>query len=240
MLGARAWVNSRPAELPRGADKRRTHALPYQLGARVGDEPMPFRTSQPGCHCTVAPRSLDHWATEAGDIIFNCKISMCMAVGCKWKVAIRPMLLSDVPIPWVNNIKYLGIVLVAGASLHVDWSYIKRKFYSSCNAVLSQCKYADEFVRLSLVRSMCLPLLTYCLGALDLPQYRVQDLGVCWNNCFRKIFHLNQWESVSEIQHYCGLVEIYGRSRTKFLLSLDRLENNPGFVKFWTTPEREY
>jgi len=91
-------------------------------------------------------------------------------------------MLLNVPIPWVNNIKYLGIVLVAGATLHVDCSYIKKKFYASCNAVLSRCKYADEFVRLSLVRSTCLPLLTYCLGAQDLPQYRVQDLGVCWND----------------------------------------------------------
>jgi len=31
------------------------------------------------------------------DIIFNCKKSMCMAVGSKWKTAISPMLLDDVP-----------------------------------------------------------------------------------------------------------------------------------------------
>jgi len=33
--------------LPRGAGKRRTHALPYQPGAWVGDKPMPFQTNQP-------------------------------------------------------------------------------------------------------------------------------------------------------------------------------------------------
>jgi len=37
------------------------------------------------------------------------------------------MLLDDVPIPWVKSIKYLGIVLVAGISLHVDCGYIKRQ-----------------------------------------------------------------------------------------------------------------
>jgi len=58
--------NSRHTKLPRGAGKRWTHALLYQPRAREGDEPMPFRTSQPGSHCTVAPRSLDHWAMEAG------------------------------------------------------------------------------------------------------------------------------------------------------------------------------
>ena len=53
--------NSRPTELPRGAGLTPT---PYRASQR--DEPMPFRTSQPGSNCTVAPRSLDHWATEAG------------------------------------------------------------------------------------------------------------------------------------------------------------------------------
>ena len=61
------------------------------------------------------------------NIIFNCKKSMCMAVGSKWKTAISPMLLDDVPIPWIKSIKYLGIVLVAGISLHVDCGYIKRQ-----------------------------------------------------------------------------------------------------------------
>jgi len=78
-----------------------------------------------------------------------------------------------------KSIKYLGIVLVAGISLHVDCGYIKRKFYASCYSIIAKCKNADEFLKLSLVKSMYLPLLTYCLGALDLPQYKVRDLGTC-------------------------------------------------------------
>ena len=37
------------------------------------------------------------------DIIFNCKKSMCMAVGSKWKTAISPMLLNDVPVTRVKE-----------------------------------------------------------------------------------------------------------------------------------------
>ena len=44
--------------------------------------------------------------------------------------------------------------------LHVDCGYVKRKFYAACNAVLADCKYANEFVKLHLVKSYCLPLLT--------------------------------------------------------------------------------
>ena len=79
---------------------------------------------------------------------------------------------------------------------------MKRKFYAACNAVLADCRYADEFVKLHLVKSYCLPLLTYCIGLLDLPSCTVKDLGVCWNDTFvRKIFGYNRWESVTELQY---------------------------------------
>ena len=161
------------------------------------------------------------------DIVFNCDKSFCMTVGCKWRVGISNMLLNDTQIAWVNNIKFLGMVLKSGANFQVDCAYIKRKFYVACNSVLAGCKYADEFVKLSLVKSKCLPLLTYCLGALVLTQSKVRDLGVCWNDCFRKIFKYNRWESVSELQQCCrepSFQCIYDKSRLNFLTSANTLK----------------
>ena len=126
---------------------------------------------------------------------------------------------------------------MAGISLHVDCGYIKRKFYASCNSIIAKCKNADEFVKLSLVKSMCLPLMTYCLGALDLPQYKVRDLGTCWNDSFCKIFHFNRWESDSEIQHYCGelsFVDMYNKYKAKFLSSIISTDYSPACVRIWT------
>ena len=57
---------------------------------------------------------------------------------------------------------------------------IKRAFYKAINGILSYCKTADEFVKLGLVKAYCLPLLTYCIGAIDLPASSVKDLAVCW------------------------------------------------------------
>ena len=138
------------------------------------------------------------------DIIFNYKKSCCMIIGSKRSCKVDNMLLNNVPIEWVDSIKYLGVVFTGGNRLIVDCSYVKRKFYAACNAVLVKCKHASDIIRLHLIKSYCLPLLTYCIGAIDLPHYKVRELGVCWNDCFRKIFHYNRWESVSELQYYCG------------------------------------
>ena len=75
------------------------------------------------------------------------------------------------------------------------------------SSILGHCKYADECVRLSLVKSFCVPPYTYCIGAVDVSDQQVKDLAVCWNDSFRRIFGYKRHESVKVLQFYCG--ELY-------------------------------
>ena len=157
------------------------------------------------------------------DIVFNCKKTVCMKVGSKWSCDISTMLLNGVSLEWVDSFKYLGIMLMNGRNLHIDCNYIKRKFYTATNSVLSKCKFAEEPLKLALVKATCLPILLYCLGALCLPQHRVRQLGVCWNDCFRKIFHYNRWDSVKELQYFCGELSfeyLYDLNKWNFLSNM--------------------
>ena len=151
-------------------------------------------------------------------LIFNSKKSVCCAFGsCS---AIDNMKIGDVSIAWVRSFKYLGITFNSDSKHSIDIEIIKRKFYAACNSVLSHCKGNNELVKLHLVKSYCLPLLTYCLGAIQVPQYKVRELGVCWNDCFRKIFRFQRWESVKELQWYLNELPfdyIYDLCRWKFL-----------------------
>ena len=88
--------------------------------------------------------------------------------------------------------------------LKIDTCHIKRAFYKACNGILSHCSTADVFVKLSLVKSYCLPVLIYCIGALNLLVAKIKDLGVCWNDRFRKLFGYKRLESVKEVQYFCG------------------------------------
>jgi hypothetical protein len=95
-------------------------------------------------------------------------------------------------------------------------------FYGALNSIFSRnsslaepvigCSWCGLFA--------CLPLLVYCLGALELTPSMVQELGVCWNNAFRKIFIYNRWESVKVLQYFCGCLDfthIYDLLRLRFL-----------------------
>ena len=108
----------------------------------------------------------------------------------------------------------------ARANLVVDVVPMKRRFYAALNSVFSRNSALVEPVKLHLVRSFCLPLLVYCLGALDLTTSMVQELGVCWNDAFRKSFSYNRWESVKLLQFFCGCLDfthIYDLLRLRFL-----------------------
>ena len=54
--------------------------------------------------------------------------------------------------------------------VEVDSTAIKRKFNSTCklSSVFQCCGSVSEIVRLQLVKSFCLPMLTHCIGALIL------------------------------------------------------------------------
>jgi len=138
------------------------------------------------------------------DIVFNAKKSVSVVFGKDCKYTIENLMLGEGEIPWVQSFKNLGIIFIYGSRMCINYNYIKRKFYTACNSILTFCKHDDEMVKLHLVKSYCLPLLSYCIGALYIANRDVQLLGVCWNDAYRKIFGYNLWESVRDLPIACG------------------------------------
>mgnify|MGYP003519444986 CR=1 FL=1 len=139
-------------------------------------------------------------------MILYAKKTVIMAVG-RNLVHKPSMFIANQSITWVDYCKYLGVSFRARANLVVDVVPMKRRFYAALNSVFSRNSALVEPVKLHLVRSFCLPLLVYCLGALDLTTSMVQELGVCWNDAFRKIFSYDRWESVKLLQFFCGCLD---------------------------------
>jgi len=96
--------------------------------------------------------------------------------------------------------KYLGIHFIAGKDPSVDITPVRRKFFVASNSIIARSHGLAEPVRVQLIKSFCLPLLLYCIGALKLKRSMIQELSVCWNNVFRRIFRLKKWEPVRVLQ----------------------------------------
>jgi hypothetical protein len=86
----------------------------------------------------------------------------------------------------------------------------------------------SDFVKLQLVESFALPMLTYAIDAVNLTNLQTCELNTCWNNVYRKIFVMNRWESVKCIQFFCGrldFIRILHSRILKFAINLQKSIN---------------
>ena len=162
-------------------------------------------------------------------LTFNCMKSNCVSIGCKKIDNLASLTINGTVIQWANSIKYLGICISAGKSFKTDLSMTRRKFFASVNCILSKCQYTSDIVKLQLVESHCLPILLYACESLNLKGAELQSLNSWWNSVYRKIFHYHKWESVKEIIHFLGrldLVHLVNLRQMQFIKKLSICDNN--------------
>ena len=77
----------------------------------------------------------------------------------------------------VNELKYLGVNLVAAKCFKTSVNHLKVKFYRVFNCIYSRSEAADsEMITLQLLKAYCLPLLLYASEAVLLSKSQLQDL----------------------------------------------------------------
>ena len=82
---------------------------------------------------------------------------------------------------------------------------------------------------LLLMETFCLPLLSYSCEALSYSKQHLNQLNICWNRAYRKVFKMNDWESVKEVQALCGrpdFMHIYAQRKLIFISKISRLNND--------------
>jgi len=118
---------------------------------------------------------------------------------------IDPLRIGHEQVSWNKNIKYLGVQFESGKVLQTD--IVVRKFYAAAIATCSHVKFASEIFVLFLMETFCLPILGYSCEALGYKKQQLSQLNTWWNRAYRKIFKMNDWESVKELQALCGRLD---------------------------------
>ena len=127
---------------------------------------------------------------------FNCKKCTCCVIGHASRYVMSKMSLCGELIAWSNTFRYLGVDFVTGNNLTVNLNTVKRKFYAACNCILGNAGVLQDMIKLHLVESFCLPILSYATAALKLTMDQIKELNLCWNSVYRRIFGFQRWESV--------------------------------------------
>ena len=104
-----------------------------------------------------------------------------------------------------------------------------RHFRSAANTLLGAPVKSSETVTVKLLYTICIPNLTYACEALNYSSRQFHDLNVAINDCLRKVFNYNRWESVRFLRQelgYPSLTEIFRSRSRKFHDCMHLLQND--------------
>jgi len=112
------------------------------------------------CHSVSAmQKTLDICSQQAQllDFSFNTVKSVALRIGPRYKYNCTPLLLNGFALSYVQQTKYLGIVLKSARVFKCMLDSAKVKFYRCFNAIYYRAKNAGtELVCVQLMKSVCL------------------------------------------------------------------------------------
>jgi len=87
---------------------------------------------------------------------------LCVLVLVGIAVVLSVILIGSSILKFVDNIKYLGIYMMAGCKFSCCYEHLKLRFYSSFNALYRRSNSShSELVSVQLLQSFCLPVILH-------------------------------------------------------------------------------
>ena len=105
-------------------------------------------------------------------------------------------------IPWVDEVRYLGVYIVKSTRFRCSVEYAKRSFYRAANGILGKVGIASEEVVLQLLRMKCISILMYGLDVCALNKRSLQSLDFTINRFFMKLFQTSDINIVNECRAF--------------------------------------
>ena len=132
----------------------------------------------------------------------NSKKTKNMCFGKNTTLNFKPSL-NGSPIEWVNEWKYLGVILKSGPKFGCSITSRVKSFYRSLNSVLRVEGRSNDMILLRLIEAHCIPLLTYAIDVIHVANRdERRSLRVAYNSVYRKIFNYRWSESVTALQGF--------------------------------------
>ena len=160
------------------------------------------------------------------DMSVNVNKSVVLRCGDRFKVKCANLLIDGNIIKVCEKFKYLGIVFKSGKSVSCCVDHTKLSFYKAFNALYSKSKTANsEMISVQLLKSFCLPIITYAIEAQALNNCALKALDNLIDNAVRKIFEVSSNDTVEYCRYVCNLPSIKLLSQLRvcrFLLHLEK------------------
>jgi len=141
------------------------------------------------------------------DICINTKKSCCTRIGSRFDInCIQITSIDGMSLPWVTELRYLGVYIISSRKFKCSLDYAKRAFYRAANAIFGKVsRVASEEVVLQLIKSKCYPVLLYGLEAIVLNNVEKNSIDFTAKRFFMKLFRTVNSEIITDCQTYFGI-----------------------------------
>jgi hypothetical protein len=111
-------------------------------------------------------------------------------------------------LPWVDEIRYLGIFIVKFKYFKCSTDKAKRSFYRAANAIFGKIgRVASEEVTLELISKKCVPILTYGLEACNLNITELRSINFPCVRLLMKLFCTKDNNIIKNVQTFFNFLE---------------------------------
>jgi hypothetical protein len=141
------------------------------------------------------------------DMNINVKKSCCMRIGNRFDSKCANITTQHgMCLPWVTEIRYLGMYIVSSTKFKCSLDYAKRSFYRSANSLLGKVSNAaSEEVMIHLLYSKCLPVLLYGLETCNLNKSEKNSINFTVMRFFMKLFRSSNITLINDSLIYFGV-----------------------------------
>ena len=85
-------------------------------------------------------------------------------------------------LPWVDEIRYLGVFIIRGAKFKCSINKAKRSFYRAANGIFAKIgELTSKEVMVQHLKQKCLPILLHALDVCNLDKRSMQSLDLTFN-----------------------------------------------------------
>lgn len=123
------------------------------------------------------------------DLKFNVRKSCAIRIGPRCNHFCAALTVDNNALEYVNETKYLGVIIKSGKYFSVSYAQSKYKFYRCFNAIYNHSKCgSSELISINLMKSYCLPILLYASEAINPKKTDLCKLDNLINVAVAKIF----------------------------------------------------
>ena len=169
------------------------------------------------------------------DMSINVKKSCCIRIGQRCDAVCAAITTSNgSSLPWVNELRYLGIYIVQSRKFKCSLNFAKRSCYRSLNAIFGRVgRVASEEVTLELVTKKCMPILLYGLEAVPLTNSDKGSLDFIFTRFCMKLFKTSSNDIVQECRAFFGFRSPSEQLSSKTAKFLSNYRNSTNTVCSW-------